>query len=311
METYNKEGGMNILVPGGTGLIGNAFASALLAAGDEVWVLSRNPEKARTPAGVKVFQWDGQTSRGWEYLLEQTDAIVNLSGENLAASRWTTERKQRIVSSRVDTGRAIIAALKNNSYRPQVLMQASAVGYYGPGDDRVLDEASPAGQDFLAQICIQWESSTQPVDEMGIRRVVVRTGLVKTASGGMLPRLLLPFRLFVGGPLGSGRQWWPWIHWRDEVDAMVFLLKNPAAQGAYNLTTPEPVRMSEFGKTLGKVIQRPYWFPTPAFGLKMLLGEMSKVVLEGQRAVPRRLQELGYRYHFTQLEPALKDVLGK
>jgi uncharacterized protein (TIGR01777 family) len=302
---------MHILVPGGTGLIGNAFTKALVAAGDEVWVLSRNPEKARTPVGVKVFRWDGKTPQGWEHLVEQADAIVNLSGENLAARPWTAERKRLILASRVDTGQVIVSAIKNISRQPQVLMQASAVGYYGPGHDRILDEAAPAGQDFLAQICTQWEASTHPVDALGIRRVVIRSGLIQTTVGGMLPRLLLPFRLFVGGPLGSGRQWWPWIHLRDEVDAMVFLLKNPAAQGAYNLTAPEPVRMSEFGRTLGKVLQRPYWFPVPAFGLKLLLGEMSKIVLEGQRAVPRRLQELGYSFHFTQLEPALKDLLGK
>jgi uncharacterized protein len=242
---------MNILVPGGTGLIGNVFTKALAAAGDEVWVLSRNPQKARTPAGVKVFRWDGKTSQGWDHLLEQADAVVNLSGENLAASSWTAERKRLIIASRVETGQAIVAGLKNITNRPKVLMQASAIGYYGPGDDRVLDETSPIGQDFLAQICSQWEASTQSVDTMGIRRVVIRSGLIQTAQGGMLPRLLLPFQLFVGGPLGDGRQWWPWIHMQDEVDAMVFLLKNPAAQGAYNLTAPEPVRMSEFGKTLG------------------------------------------------------------
>ena len=301
---------MNILVPGGTGLIGNAFTKALLAAGDEVWVLSRSPEKARTPAGVKVFRWDGKTPQGWNHLVEQADAIVNLSGENLAASSWSEERKHLIIASRVETGRAIVAAIKNSSNQPQILMQSSAVGYYGPGDDTTLDEASPVGQDFLAQICTEWEASTQPVETMGIRRVIIRTGLIQTAQGGMLPRLLLPFRLFVGGPLGDGQQWWPWIHLQDEVDAMIFLLKNPAAQGAYNLAAPEPVRMSEFGKTLGRVLHRSYWFPVPAFGLKLLLGEMSKIVLEGQRAVPRRLQALGYQFHFTELEPALKDLLG-
>ena len=302
---------MNILVPGGTGLIGNAFTETLVAEGNQVWVLSRNPEKARTPMGVKVFRWDGQTQQGWNHLLEQADAVVNLSGENLAASAWTAERKRLILASRVETGQAIVAALKNTSSKPKVLMQASAIGYYGPGDDRILDETSPTGQDFLAQICDQWEASTQSVEELSIRRVVIRTGLVQTAQGGMLPRLVLPFRLFVGGPLGNGQQWWPWIHLRDQVDAMVFLLKNPAAQGAFNLTAPGPVRMTEFGKTLGKVLHRPYWLPVPAFGLKLLLGEMSKIVLEGQRAVPRRLLELGYHFRFAQLEPALKDLLGK
>ena len=302
---------MNILVPGGTGLIGNAFTKMLVADGDQVWVLSRNPEKARTPLGVKVFRWDGQISQGWSHLLEQADAVVNLSGENLAASSWTAERKRLILVSRVETGQAIVAALKNTSNKPKVFMQASAIGYYGPGDDRILDETSPIGQDFLAQICGQWESSTQSVEEMGIRRVVIRTGLVQTAQGGMLPRLVLPFRLFVGGPLGNGQQWWPWIHLRDQVNAMIFLLKNPAAQGAFNLTAPEPVRMGEFGKTLGKVLRRPYWFPVPAIGMKLLLGEMSKIVLEGQRAVPRRLLDLGYHFHFTQLEPALHDLLDK
>lgn len=302
---------MNILVPGGTGLIGNAFTKVLVEAGDDVWVLSRNPQKARTSEGVKVFRWDGKTTQGWIHLLEQADAIVNLSGENLAAGFWTMERKRLLLASRVKSGQAIVSGLKNISKQPEVLMQASAIGYYGPGGDHLLDETSPNGQDFLAQICAQWEASTQPAEAMGIRRVIIRTGLVQAAHGGMLPRLVLPFRLFVGGPLGNGQQWWPWIHIKDEIDAMVFLLKNQAAQGAYNLTAPEPTRMYEFGKTLGKALLRPYWFPVPAFGLKVLMGEMSKIVLEGQRAIPSRLLELGYRFRFTQLEPALIDLLGK
>jgi uncharacterized protein (TIGR01777 family) len=300
---------MKVIITGGTGLIGRALAQALRGEGCQVWVLSRSAKKASPAPGVQVVQWDGETAEGWGQLVNEADALVNLAGENIGAGRWTKERKQRILSSRVSAGRAVTVAVQQASHRPKVLVQASAVGYYGVYDDRPLDEVSPAGSDYLAHTCMDWEATTQAVEQMGVRRVVVRTGVVLDKKEGALPRMLMPFRLMAGGPLGSGRQWLPWIHLRDEVDAMRFLIKDESARGAFNLTAPQPLTNAEFGKVIARVLRRPYWLPAPAFALRLLLGEMSTLVLDGQRPYPRRLQAMGYRFHFDEAEEALKDVL--
>jgi uncharacterized protein (TIGR01777 family) len=203
----------------------------------------------------------------------------------------------------------VVSAFQAASRKPKVLLQASAIGFYGPSDDRELSEESPAGNDFQSSICLDWEASTQPVEKMGVRRVVIRTGLVMTTKGGVLPRLMLPFRLFLGGPLGSGQQWYSWIAMQDEIRAMLYLLKNEQAAGAYNLTSPEPLRMSEFGKVLASVIHRPYWLPAPAFALRALLGEMSILVLTGQKVVPQKLLAEGFHFQFPTLKSALEKLL--
>lgn len=300
---------MNVIVVGGTGLIGTAFTQSLVTAGHRVWVLSRTPEKARLPGIVEVIKWDGKTGHGWERLVKRADAIVNLAGENIGSAQWTTERKEKIRTSRIDAGTAIVNVLQTCKCKPTVLLQASAVGYYGPSTDKILSETSAPGTDYLSQVAVDWENSSQPVEEMGIRRVVLRTGLVLSTEGGALPSLLLPFRLFAGGPLGSGRQWWSWIHLYDQVQAMRYLLENENAQGIYNLTAPEPVTMEQFGRTLAAVIHKPYLLPAPAFILRMLLGEMSVVVLDGQHVTPNRLLEMGYNFRFKQLRPALENLL--
>lgn len=302
---------MNVLITGGTGLIGRPLTRRLAELGHQVTVLSRKPGLHLAAPGVTLAGWDGHTTAGWGELVETSDVIINLAGENLGESRWTSERKAQIMSSRLDCGWAVSEAVQAAAHKPALLIQASAVGYYGPCDDRPLDESAPAGKDWPARVCVQWEDSTRTVEELGVRRVVLRTGLVLTARGGALQRLLLPFRLYAGGPLGSGRQYWSWIALEDEVDAIIHLMQNPAASGVYNLTAPNPVPMSEFGRVLADVLRRPYWLPVPGFGLKALLGEMSTVVLDGQRVLPRRLLDLGYTFHYDQLRPALQAALAR
>ena len=309
---------MRVLMTGGTGLIGQALTEELLAKGYKVTILSRNPAQYQSLLpGAQIAQWDGRTAEGWGYLIEDTDAVINLAGASIAGEglggiltqRWSDAVKKRIRQSRIDAGQALTQAIEAAANKPRVLAQSSAVGYYGPRGDEGVAEDTPPGDDFLAKVCIDWENSTQAVEALGVRRVIIRTGLVLSEEGGILPMMLLPFRLFVGGPLGSGRQSISWIHVRDEIDAIIHLLESEAAQGAYNLTAPVPVNSAQFGEVAGKVLGRPSFFPTPAFILKLALGEKATLVLDGQRAVPTRLLENGYTFNFTQLAPALRDLL--
>ncbi len=301
---------MRVVVAGGSGLIGRALCAELAAAQREVVVLSRRPEAVRgLPPGVKVERWDGRSSEGWQGLADGALAIVNLAGENIGAGRWSKERKRRIVDSRLDACRAALEACEGARQRPRVLVQASAVGYYGArGDDPVTEQTSP-GDDFLARTCRDWEAATVRVEELGVRRAVVRTGIVLSTEGGALPRLLLPFRLFAGGPLGNGRQGFPWIHLADEARAIRFLIDHETARGAFNLSAPNPPSNREFCRALGKALRRPSWLPAPAFALRLLLGEMSALILDGQRAVPQRLQQAGFEFKLGRLEDALADLL--
>lgn len=298
---------MNVLITGGTGLIGRALAHQLLQSGYQVSVLTRSAAPGGLEAGIVPVVWDGCTTNGWEKAAADAGAIINLAGENIGGGRWTKERKERILQSRIDAGNAVAAAVQAGA-RPEVLIQASAVGYYGTSFTETYYERSKAGRDFLAHICLDWEASSAAVDALGVRRVVVRTGIVLDKREGALARMLLPFRLFAGGPLGSGRQWMSWIHLQDEVNAIQYLLEHKDAKGAYNLTAPQPVTNSHFGRALGKVLNRPYWFPVPEFAMKTLLGEMSVLVLEGQRVLPQRLESAGFKFKFDQLQPALEDL---
>jgi uncharacterized protein len=310
---------MQVLITGGTGLLGQALSEALIGQGHNVTVLSRNPQKyAAEMPGVDLVAWDGRTPEGWGHLIETTDAVVNLAGTNIAGEgiveiftqRWTDAYKQRILQSRLDVGQALVQAIEAAEHKPQVLVQASTVGYYGPRGSEEVREDSPPGNDFQARVPVQWEETTKAVEAWGVRRAIIRTGLVMTKEGGILPMMLLPFRLFVGGPLGSGKQGIPWIHVEDEIQAIIFLLQNETAQGAYNLTAPNPVSYKEFSRVAGKVMKRPSFIPVPSFAIKLALGEKAALVLEGRFAVPGRLLEAGYKFSFSELEPALRDLLS-
>lgn len=303
---------MRIIITGGTGLIGRSLAASLAADRHEVIVLSRDPNQAQSlPSGVKVERWDGRSSAGWGHWVNGAGAIVNLAGAGIADSRWSDERKREIVASRVDAGKAVVEAVQAATVKPRVVIQSSAVGYYGSRDAEVLAETSQPGKDFLADVCINWEKSTEAVEALGVRRAVIRTGIVLSTAGGALPKMLLPFKFFAGGKLGSGQQYFPWIHMADEVGAIRFLLDNAQASGPFNLAAPNPPTNASFVKAVGQAMGRPSVMPAPAFALKAAFGEMSTVLLDGQRAEPKRLLELGYRFRFTDPVAALKDVLGK
>jgi uncharacterized protein len=303
---------MRVIITGGTGLLGRPLCAALIQKGHEVVVLSRNPDQAKAmPAGVNMAAWDGKSANGWGHLADGVGAIVNLAGEGLADGRWSDERKARIVRSRIDAGRAVVQAVQQAANKPAVVLQSSAVGYYGPRQDEIITEASGPGSDFLARLCFDWEASTAAVEKFGVRRPVIRTGIVLSNEGGAFPKLVLPFRLFAGGPIGSGKQWYPWIHIEDEVRAILFLLEHESATGPFNLTAPAPLTNKELAATIGKVMGRPALFPAPGLAMRMVFGEMATVLLDGQRAIPQRLQECGFTFTYPTAEEALRDLLKK
>ncbi|HIE56947.1 MAG TPA: TIGR01777 family protein [Anaerolineales bacterium] len=311
---------MNVLMTGGSGLIGRSVAADLTRAGHRVTVLTRSPQKAAAllPPQVTAHPWDAISLNGWASLVNQAEAIINLAGESIAGEnltailtrRWTADYKRRIAASRRKVGQLLTTAVEQAKNRPRVFVQASAVGYYGDSSERDVDESAPPGDDFLARVCADWEASTAPLEALGLRRVIIRTGLVLAPRGGILPVMLLPVRMFVGGPLGSGKQALPWIHLADEAAAIRALLEDENASGPYNLSAPNPVTQAEFVRIAGRVLRRPVFVPAPALALKLALGEKAALVLEGQRAVPKRLLAAGYRFQFPELAPALQDLLG-
>jgi uncharacterized protein (TIGR01777 family) len=260
------------------------------------------------PEGVRVRRWDAQTGDDLLPEVESVDAIVHLAGENIGDGRWTASRRHRILASRVDSTAALTEVLRGAKRKPQVILQASAVGIYGSRGDEELSENEGLGRDFLAQVCGAWETASAEVPALGVRRVIARIGVVLSRDGGALPRMALPFRLFAGGPIGSGRQWVSWIHIEDLVAAMMHLLVNENLEGCFNLCAPHPVTNRDLSKALGRVLQRPSLFPVPAFLLRLMLGEMAGIVLEGQRAVPSRLGSAGYSFRFPKVEAALHNL---
>ncbi len=302
-----------VIISGATGFIGRALFRELAENGYDIAVLTRDREKARAQFGDRaiIAEWDGKTSRGWLELASRSSAIINLAGENIGAGRWTEQRKQRIVQSRVDAGKAVTEAVEKATAKPKAIIQASAVGYYGPKDDEPLDESAPPGEGFLAETVRRWELSTQETEAIGVRRVVIRSGLVLGKDGGTLPRFLKAFRFSVGGQLGSGKQWFPWIHWKDEIAAIRFLLEREDASGVFNLVSPESLTMKEFAVALGRVLKRPSGFPVPAFLLRLLFGEMAEeTILSSQRVLPAALIKAGFKFQYPEIESALRDILA-
>jgi len=301
---------MRVVITGGSGLIGSALARELGGAGQDVVVLTRDAGKVGTlPAGVRAVQWDGKTAAGWGSLVDGDTVLVHLAGESIASGRWTEERKRRIRDSRVGSGKAVLQAIREAVAKPRALLQGSAVGYYGPHGDEVIHEDAAPGDDFLASVCTEWEASTAEAEALGVRRAILRTGVVLAREGGALPKMALPFKMMAGGPLGNGRQWLPWIHLADEVGAIRFLAESAEARGPFNLTAPNPVTNRELAGILANVLHRPGFMPAPGFALRLVLGEMADMLLNGQRVVPSRLQELGYRFKYPAVEPALRSLL--
>jgi uncharacterized protein len=300
---------MKAVIVGGTGLIGSALAASLATDGWETVVLTRSDVTSPSPAGVRQVSWLGkQDPSNWVSEISGAGAVYNLAGANIGEALWSAARKELLLASRLRAGAALTQAIQGSSVPPQVLIQASAVGIYGASGDLPITENQPPGSGFLAEIAQAWENSTAGVAARGVRRVIVRTGVVLSRQGGALPKLAMPFWFGVGGPLGSGRQFVPWIHIMDEVRALRFVAESPDADGVYNLCSPNPVTNSELAHTLGRVLRRPALIPAPAFALRLLLGEMSTIVLDGQRQLPARLLEEGFPFLFPDLDAALREL---
>lgn len=306
---------MHVIILGGTGFIGRELIRQMLALGWRVTVPSRSPQRYAglfdSSPKVDFAPWDAVSGAALAAILEGADAVVNLVGEGIAARRWTPAQKQRIVDSRLRAGAAVREALRMTRQRPGLLVQASAVGLYGPRGDEFIDEDSPPpapGVSFLADTARAWEASTLEAEELGLRRVIIRTGMVLDKGGGALEKLVLPFRLFLGGPVGSGKQWMSWIHRKDEAAAVIHLMRGEDCSGPYNLTAPNPVTNLEFCRALGRALRRPCLLPAPAAVVRLALGEMAReLVLSGQRVLPRRLLQSGFSFQYDYIDIALKE----
>lgn len=298
---------MKIVLAGATGFLGRPLTEALAADGHELVGLTRKPRDG----GFREVAWQPDGTAGpWAAEIDGADVVVNLAGESIADGRWTAERKRALRDSRLRSTGSLVAAIDSAARRPALLLSSSAVGYYGPRGDERVDETTPPGDDFLSHLSVEWEAAAQAASGRGTRVVRLRTGLVLERDGGALAAMLTPFKLGVGGPLGTGRQFWPWIHRHDWIALVRFLIARPDAEGAINATAPEPVTNEVFSRTLARVLGRPSLFRAPAFALRLAMGEMADaLLLTGQRVMPRRALELGYRFQYTQLEPALTAIL--
>jgi uncharacterized protein (TIGR01777 family) len=303
---------MKIVITGGTGFVGLPLVRRLLDENDTVAVLSRNPSAVQLAPhrNLTIEQWDARSIGAWKRHIEGADAVINLAGATIG-KRWTAKHKERILNSRLQATGAIVQAISRSSMKPSVLISVSAVGYYGHVESGDVFETHPPGSDFLARVCLQWEQESRRAEAYGVRVVNPRFGIILAKDGGALKRLLPAFYLFVGGPLGSGTQWFPWIHRDDVMDILLFLLRNRELSGPVNVSSPNPVTMKEFCRALGRAMHRPSWAPVPSFVLNTLLGEMSLVVLTGQRVVPKKLLEAGYTFRYPELDSALRALFQK
>lgn len=302
---------MKIVLAGGTGFIGGALVAALLERGDAVVLLTRDPAAAQRHWDGKVDArlWNGRDPGPWVLAVDGADAVINLAGESVAGGRWTPERKLALIKSRVDSTRALIAAVEAAKERPLVLVNASAVGFYGASPEGDCAEDAPRGSDFLAALCGQWERDAREADKLGARTVMTRFGVVLGKGGGALAKMLTPFKLGVGGPLGSGRQPFPWVHVDDAAGAILFAVDEAKLTGPVNVTAPEAATNASFTKALGRALRRPAFLPAPAFALRLALGEMSSMLLGGQKAAPKKLLAHGYRFRHPSLDGALASLL--
>jgi uncharacterized protein (TIGR01777 family) len=299
---------MNIMIAGGSGFLGSALTKSFLADGHKVFILTRGRGASVTP-GVQAVKWDAKTTSGWGHLVNEIDVIIHLAGRTLASWPWTASTKRDFLDSRIFPGLALAQAILEADHRPGIFIQQSGINHYGLRGD-IADESTPPADDFLAQLTVQWEGVTKSVEELGVRRVVIRSAPVLGKGEGLMPLMALPVKLFVGGPLGGGKFAMPWIHINDWVGAVRHLIANENARGAYNLIASTPTSSADFYRAIASVLHRPYWFPTPAFLLRTLLGEMSVLVVEGRFALPKRLTESGYKFQFEGAREALADLFN-
>jgi uncharacterized protein len=315
---------MRIVIAGGTGFLGRPLAAALVADGHDLVILTRGSTSSRQSGsgspragqsganGPRIVTWtpDG-TAGAWAREVDGAGAVINLAGESIAAKRWTPAQKQRIVDSRIQATRSLVTAIRNAAPAPPVFVSGSAVGYYGPLGDEIATEEQPAGSDFLAGVCVQWEHEAGRAASDGTRVACIRTGIVLESDGGALPQMLPPFRLGAGGPVGSGHQYWPWIHRQDWIALVRWVAETPAADGALNATAPHPVTNADFARALGRALHRPAFMPAPGFALRLLLGEMADgLLLSGQRAVPSKAERLGFQFRYARVDDALRAIFA-
>jgi uncharacterized protein len=295
---------MKVLIAGGSGFLGSALRNSLTKDSHDVFILTRRASKK-----PNEIRWDGKTANGWGGVVNEMDAIVNLTGYGLEHWPWTKRQKQKFVDSRVLPGRALVAAIQAARRRPRVFLQASGINRYGLRGEGLANEFTPPADDFLAQLTIQWEDATKPVEKLGVRRVIIRNAIVLARNEGLFPFMALAPRLFFGGKFGDGKQAIPWIHIADHTNAMRFLLENEDAHGAFNLIAPQLTSNAEFMRAVARALRRPYWFHIPRFLLRLVLGEMSVLLTEGRYSQPKRLIELGFQFQFGKLGEAMEDLL--
>jgi uncharacterized protein (TIGR01777 family) len=296
---------MNILIAGGSGFLGTALAN-YLSPHHKIFILTR-----RTPQAPHHIQWDAQTAHGWSHHLNNMDAVINLTGYGLDHWPWTQRQKKRFSDSRVLPGLALAEAFEKADRRPGIFLQASGINHYGLHGDTIADELTPSASDFLAQLTIAWEDATKPIEALGVRRIITRNAVICARQGGLFPLLALPVRLFVGGKFGSGLQAINWMHIKDYVRAIQFLIEHETAQGVFNMIAPRATTNAEFMGSIAKALHRPYWLHLPKWLLQLPLGEMNVTLTEGRPAQPKRLLELGYQFEYGELDSALKDLLSR
>lgn len=306
---------MKVAITGATGFVGSRLVERLHAERHQVLVLTRNPTAAQKVfpnsafPNLEIIVYTPTESGSWQQAIAGCDGVVNLAGEPIAEGRWTPERKQEILKSRQLGTQKIVEAINKADPKPSILVSASAIGYYGTSETATFEETSPAGNDFLAQVCQAWEAEAQKVKATGTRLVILRLGIV-LGMGGAIAKMITPFKLFAGGPLGNGRQWFSWIHRDDLVNLILLALTRPDIEGVLNATAPNPVRMAELSQTMGQVMNRPSWLPVPGFALEALLGDGAMVVLEGQQVLPKRTLAYSEDYQYPTLKQALLAILS-
>ena len=304
---------MKIVLAGASGFLGFSLCQALRRQGHRLTILTRRAAELQRLLGttVHVVEWDAARGGPWEQAFSGAEAVINLAGAPIAGARWTESRKRLITGSRLQSTRLLVQACSRLTVKPELFISASGIGYYGPQGDDAVNESSPPGRGFLADLCVHWEAAARDAAAIGMRVICLRTGMVLEEDGGALPRIAIPFRLFLGGPVMPGSQWMSWIHREDWVGLVEWALTNRAISGPINVVAPHPVSMSEFCRTLGTVLRRPSWLPVPELVLRLALGELATLMTTGQRVAPTVAQEGGYRFRFPFLEGALRSISAK